>query len=227
MSDIFREVDEDIRKEKYRRLWDKFGYYVIGLAVLIVIGTAGYRGWLYWQQTQAQQAGDTFLEAIELSEADNFQEAAQLYGSLENSIGGYPALAALRAASDLAQTGETTEALAEFDAIARDTGLPESLRDVAVLRAGYLAVDTEDYAAVADRVERLTGDRDPFRAAAREILALSAWKAGDAAEAQRWVSALQDDPETPADIRQRVALMAAVLRGANGETASVAEGNTQ
>ncbi len=45
MSDIFREVDEDLRREQFKRLWDRFGTYVIGLAVLIVVVTAGYRGW--------------------------------------------------------------------------------------------------------------------------------------------------------------------------------------
>ncbi len=58
MSDIFREVDEDIRHEKYRRLWDRFGSWVIAVAVLIVVGTGGYRGWLYWQDTQSQSAGE-------------------------------------------------------------------------------------------------------------------------------------------------------------------------
>ena len=45
MSDIFREVDEDIRRDQIKKLWDRFGPYVLGLALLIVLGTAGYRGW--------------------------------------------------------------------------------------------------------------------------------------------------------------------------------------
>ena len=49
MSDIFREVDEDLRREQYKRLWDRFGGYVIGLAVLIVVAVGGYKAWEWWE----------------------------------------------------------------------------------------------------------------------------------------------------------------------------------
>ncbi|MEM9633860.1 MAG: tetratricopeptide repeat protein [Pseudomonadota bacterium] len=227
MSDIFREVDEDIRQEKYRRLWDRFGPWVIGVAVLIVIGTGGYRGWLYWQEQQSQSAGDRFFEAVRLSEEQNYQEAAAIYGELEGSIGGYPALAKLRQATDLANAGQSTDALAEFDALSNDSSMMGALRDVAALRAGYLAVDLEDYTAVADRVERLTGNTGPFRAAARELLALSAWKNGDAATAQKWITALEEDQQTPVDVNRRVSLLADVIRADDGSAATDGEGSNQ
>ncbi|WP_299814559.1 tetratricopeptide repeat protein [uncultured Roseibium sp.] len=225
MSDIFREVDEDIRQEKYRRLWDRFGFWLIGVAVLIVVGTGGYRGWLYWQENQSQTAGDKFFEAVQMSEAGDFEGAAALYGELDSAIGGYPALAKFRRATDLANAGQTDEALAEFDALSNESSLSDALKDVAALRAGYLVVDTQDYASVADRVERLTGDTGPFRAAARELLALSAWKNGDIETAREWITALEEDPETPADLNRRVALLADVIRAENGDVKADSEGN--
>ncbi len=227
MSDIFREVDEDIRQEKYRRLWDRFGPWVLGVAVLIIVGTGGYRGWLYWQEQQSQSAGDTFFEAVRLSEAQNYEEAAALYGELDNALGGYPALAKLRQATDLSNSGKTEEALAEFDALSRDTSIMDALRDVAALRAAYLAVDTQGYGDIADRVEKLTGNTGPFRAAARELLALSAWKAGDIETARQWISALEDDAETPADVSRRVSILSDVIRSSNGEAKADSEGNNQ
>ncbi|ASP32338.1 tetratricopeptide repeat protein [Labrenzia sp. VG12] len=219
MSDIFREVDEDIRQEKYRRLWDRFGPWVIAVAVLIVVGTGGYRGWLYWQEQQSQAAGDTFFDAVQLSEQEQYQEAAALYGELESSIGGYPALAKLRQATDLANAGQIEEALAEFDSLSRDTSLDVAVRDVAALRAAYLAVDLDAYDAVADRVERLSADNSPFRAASREILALSAWKNGNIEAAREWLSALEEDAETPVDVSRRVAVLAGLIRASNGDAA--------
>lgn len=231
MSDIFREVDEDIRQEKYRRLWDRFGPWVIGVAVLIVVGTGGYRGWLYWQETRSQSAGDTFQEAIKLSEAQNYEEAAALYGELEDALGGYPALAQMRRASDLARSGQTEDAIAAFDAISADSSLLAGLRHAATLRAGFLAVDSQPYDAIADRVEPLTGETDPFRASAREILALSAWKNGDAETARKWISALEDDAETPVDVTRRVTLLADIIRASGGAAeaapAAASEGSNQ
>lgn len=217
MSDIFREVDEDIRQEKYRRLWDRFGAWVIAVAVLIVVGTGGYRGWLYWQEQQSQSAGDTFFDAVQLSEDGKYQEAAALYGELESAVGGYPALAQLRRATDLANAGEIEDALAEFDAVSRDTGLDNAVRDVAALRAAYLAVDLEDYNAIADRIERMTADNSPFRSASRELLALSAWKNGDSDAAREWLTALEEDAETPVDVSRRVAILSDLIRASNGD----------
>ncbi|WP_153769428.1 tetratricopeptide repeat protein [Labrenzia sp. CE80] len=211
MSDIFREVDEDIRQEKYRRLWDRLGPWVIAAAVLIVVGTGGYRGWLYWQEGQSQQAGDAFFEAVRLSESGDVALAEQKFAELSDATGGYPALAKLRAATDMVREERTTEALAEFDALSRDSSVDGTLRDIASLRAAYVAVDTEDYAAVADRVEGLTGEDGPFRAAAREILAVAAWKAGDVATARSWIAALNDDPATPTDVARRVGILSQVI----------------
>jgi len=227
MSDIFREVDEDIRQEKYRRLWDRFGIWVIAVAVLIVVGTGGYRGWLYWQDQQSQAAGDTFFDAVQLSEEGNYQEAAALYGELESAIGGYPALAQLRRATDLANAGQVEDAITEFDGVSRDTGLDTAVRDVAALRAAYLAVDLEPYDAVADRIERLTADNSAFRAAARELLALSAWKNGNIDAAREWLTALQDDAETPVDISRRVAILTDLIRASNGDAPAEGQADSE
>ncbi|MBO6757043.1 MAG: tetratricopeptide repeat protein [Roseibium sp.] len=216
MSDIFREVDEDIRKEKYRRLWDRYGIWAIMVAVLIVAGTGGYRGWIYWQDTQSQNAGDMFFEAVTLSEEGNVDEALAIFAELQDSVGGYPQIARLREATELARTGRQTEALGIFDSLSRDSNVDRALQSVASIRAGYLAVDLEDYTGVADRVEGLTGPDDPFRAAARELLALSAWNNGDVETARRWISAIQDDPATPTGVTQRVSILSEVIRARYG-----------
>ncbi|NVK35336.1 MAG: tetratricopeptide repeat protein [Rhodobacteraceae bacterium] len=216
MSDIFREVDEDIRKEKYNRLWDRFGPWVIGAAVLIVVATAGYRGWAYYERTQAQTAGDRFMHAVKLSEAGDFVGANQIYAELEEARGGYPVIARMRAASDLAKAGKPGEALGAFDEIANDSGVERALRDIASLRAAYLAVDSEPYTAIADRVEGLTGADNSFRSAAREVLALAAWKAGDIETARQWIAAIDNDPQTPSDVTGRIDVLEKVIVAAHG-----------
>lgn len=230
MSDIFREVDEDIRQEKYRRLWDRLGPWIIAAAVLIVVATGGYRGWLYWQQGKSQAAGDIFFEAVRLSEQGDSAAAQAKLGELSDATGGYPVLARLREAGELALTGKKDEAVAAFDAIAKDGSIDATLRDIAKLRAGFLAADTEDYAAIKARLEPLSGTGEPFRAGAREILALSAWKAEDMDEARKWIGMIESDTGTPSDIFRRVAILSDVIaaeKGSAGETADASEGTKQ
>ena len=75
MSDIFREVDDDLRREQLKRMWDRYGTYVIGLAVLIVLVTAGWRFYEYWQEQRAEASGDRFVAALRLAEDGKHTEA--------------------------------------------------------------------------------------------------------------------------------------------------------
>ena len=119
MSDIFKEVDEDLRREQFKKLWDRFGPYVIGLAILIVVATAGYRGWDYWQERQAQATGDRFLAALDLADKGEHDKAIAALKAIEaNGSGQYPVLAGFRVASEMAAAGNTQDAIAEYDAIA-------------------------------------------------------------------------------------------------------------
>ena len=116
MSDIFKEVDEDLRREQFKRLWDRYGPYVIGLAILIVVATAGYRGWEYWQEKQAQATGDRFLSALDLAQKGEHDKAIAALKDIEsNGSGSYPVLAGFRVASEIAATGKSDEAIAEYD----------------------------------------------------------------------------------------------------------------
>src|SRR5690606_20579234 len=119
MSDIFREVDEDFRREQLREVWNRYGVYLIVVAVLIIVGTAGYRGWEYWQERQAAATGDRYLAALRMTEGD---EPAEALGALEAIVadgsGAYPALAGLRLAAAKAAAGDLKGAVAGYDEVA-------------------------------------------------------------------------------------------------------------
>ena len=40
MSDIFHEVDEEVRREQLKKLWQKYGWLVIAACVLVVLAAA-------------------------------------------------------------------------------------------------------------------------------------------------------------------------------------------
>jgi hypothetical protein len=213
MSDIFREVDEDIRREQARRLWDRFGPYVIGLAVLIVVGTAGWRGWEYWQQKQAEATGDRFLAALQLSDDGKHAEAmTALEAIVADGSGGYPVLARFRIATEKAQAGDATGAVAEFDAIASGNGSTE-IKTLARLRAALLLADTATFADLETRVGDLASVGNPWRHTAREVLGLAAWRTGDYPAARKYFTDLSIDQEAPSDLRQRAQLMLTLISG--------------
>ncbi len=212
MSDIFKEVDEDLRHERLRKLWDRFGPYVIGLAILIVVGTAGYRGWIYWQERQAQANGDRFLAALTLSDQGKHDEAIAALKAIEaNGSGGYPILAGFRIASELAATGKTQDALAEYDAIAAKSGISADLKSLARLRAAALLVDSDSLADLEKRLSDLAGTGNVWRHNARELLGLAAWRVGDYEAARKYFDEINSDQEAPADLRQRAQVMLSLI----------------
>ena len=212
MTDIFREVDEDIRREQVKKLWDRFAPYIIGLAVLIVVATAGYRGWEYWRNHQAQATGDRYIEAMKLSSEGKHDEAIAAFGAIVASGGGgYPVLARLHIASEKAASGDAAAATADFDAIAADSKFSAEIRNVARLRAAMLVADTASVADLETRIGDLASTGNPWRHSAREILGLASWRTGDYAAARKYFSDITNDQDASQDMRQRANLMLALI----------------
>ena len=216
MSDdsFIREVNEELRQDQAKALWTRFGPMVIAAAALIVAATAGWVGYDYWTQSRANASGDRFSAALELAGEGNLDEALTAFQALqEDGYGAYPVLARLRAATVMAERGEAEAAVAEFDAVSADGAVPQSIQDLAKLRAGYVLVDSGSYDDVAARVEVLTTGTSSLRHAAREALALSAWREGRAADALELFEQITDDDSAPRNARQRATIMVELLRG--------------
>src|SRR6202521_4200621 len=143
MSDVFREVDEDLRREQLQRLWDRFAPYILGLAVLIVLAVSGYKLWEYWQNHQAEASSDRFIAAMDLADTGKTADSiAALQALAIDGSGGYPALARFLIASEKTDTGDTTGAVADYDALAARTDVPVDIRNMARLRAAFLLIDS-------------------------------------------------------------------------------------
>ena len=212
MSDIFREVDEDLRREQFKRLWDRYGTYVLGLAVLIVLATAGYRGWEYWKDRQAAASGDRFVAALKLSADGKHAEAAAALAAIaKDGSGGYPVLAAFRAAGEKLAAGDDKGAVADYDAIAQGASAPAPIRDLAKLRAALILVETASLADLQTRIGELADTGNPWRHSAREILGLAAWRTSDFTTARKYFQEIADDQESPQDLRSRAQFMLALI----------------
>ena len=222
MSDdsFIREVDEELRQDQLKGIWNRFGNYIIACAVLVVLATAGYRGWEYYQQSRAAGSADRFLGAIEAARNDQRDQAlADLTELARSGHGQYPALARMRIAAETARNGDVSTALSQYDEIAADNSFDASFREIARLRAGLLAVDSSSYEEVKSRLEPLAQAGQPFRALAREGLGLAAMKAGADAEAAQWFQRIVDDANSAGNVASRARIMLDLLAG-KGVTAA-------
>lgn len=217
MSDhLFQEVDEEVRREQLKKLWERYGSYAIALAVLVVVGVGGWRGYEWWLAKKAAETGAAFEAAVTLSEQGKHAEAEAAFGRIASEgTAGYRLLARFREAAQLAAR-DPKAAVAAYDALAADARLGRLMQDLAAVRAGYLLVDSAPYAELTQRLEPLTVEGRPYRYAAREILALSAWRAGDQAAARRWSEMVLTDAAAPPTVRARMEMLM-TLAGPTGK----------
>jgi len=215
VSDIFQEVDEEVRRAQLKKLWDRYGIFVVAAAVLVVAGIAAWRGYSWWEAKKAAEAGAAFEVASTLADAGKHADAEAAFAKIAaDGTSGYRHLARMREAAELAQT-DAKAALAAYDRIAADSAVGPILQDLAALRAGAMLIDAGSFDVARRKLEPLTGDDRTFRHTAREFLVLAAWRAGDATAAKRWFDMVMTDAQTPAATRSRVEMLMAL-----GATAS-------
>jgi hypothetical protein len=215
VTDIFNEVDEEVRREQLKRLWERYGIYLLALCILIVVGVGAWRGYEWWQGQQAAQSGAAFEQAVDLAQSGKHQQAEAAFAKLAaDGTAGYRVLARLREAAELAPT-DRAAAVKAYDDIAGDKNSGQVIQDLATVRAGYLLVDTAPYSELVARLEPLTANDRTFRHTAREILALSAWKAGDMTAARKWTDMIMADPQTPAAARSRAQVLSELIAASN------------
>jgi hypothetical protein len=204
-ENIFREIDEELRTDRMRALWRRFAPFVIGGAFAIVALVAVNEGWGWYTNSQSSAASEQLYAALDAAEGDDLAAAqAQLDALAANGSGGYPVLAEFRKAALLAEQGDTAGAVAAYDALANSQS-NQRLRELALLLAANILVDSGTLADVESRIATLATEDSQMRRVAGELLGLAQYKAGDYAAAQASFEGVLNDPLAQASIRNRMA----------------------
>lgn len=212
MADIFREVDEDLRRERAARIWRRFGPVFITAAVLTVAATAGYVAWQRWQtarnQEQTAELGRALAQALPAGASAPATNAADLLaGVAARTDGAHASLARFYEAGLRVRQGDREGAVAIYDQLAGTESDPV-FRDLAQLLAVLHQVDSGDPKQLLSQLTPLTGTDNPWNWSARELAGLLSARSGDTARARELFSQLADDPQTPAGIRARATELA-------------------
>ena len=213
MTDIFREVDEEVRAEKAADIWRRYGSLIVVLVVLLLGGVAGWRYYQHRAETASAESAAKFEAALDLSRAGKNSDARQALLQLAgDGTSGYAGLARFRAASELGVTDRQGAANA-FDALAGDAQFDATLQDLAKLRAAGLLIDTVSGDELQKRIGALAQPGRPWRNAARELLGLARHRDGDVKAASGFFEQIALDAEATEQMRQRAQIMLGLVRG--------------
>ena len=212
---FLREIEEEIRRERLEKIWRQYGTYIIAAAALIVVGVFGFKYMESRQIAAAQSQGARYEEALALASENKEGSATKEFETISKGSGGYAQLAQLHLAGLLMKDGKKKEALGVYEALAKDGGADELLRNFAKLQAAALSLDQADFTEMQNRLNPLIGDESAFRYSARELLGLAAFKAGKTNEARLLLTPLMVDQKTPQSIVERAQIVLAEI--ATGE----------
>jgi hypothetical protein len=203
MADIFREVDEDVRRDKAVSVFKKFLPLIVGAAAVIIAATAAWRIYDYQRTQTAERASARYEDALQLVHDGKSAEAEAVFEDIaKDATAGYRILARLRAIDEQA-AHDPAAAIKAYEALAADPAYDSSLASAARLRAAMLEIDIDDPKTFEEKVTPMAGPTGVFRYSARELLALAALKAGDYDAAGRWLDEIVADPQAPSGLRSR------------------------
>lgn len=212
MSEIFREIDEELRRDNLLKLWKLYGRYVIAVVVLALLVAGGIVAWRNHQLSERQAQSVRYEAALALLRQGKDAEAAKIFASVGDEGGSYANLAAFEAADLAAKSGDVKGAIADYDKLAAMPGLDPDLQNAATLLSVMNGFADSDPQKVIDRLKPLAADGSPWRYTALDLTAAAKLKAGDKAGALDIYKQLAADPAAPEGARSRATEMAAVLK---------------
>ena len=214
MSDIFREVEEDVRREKAEKLWKAYGNYFIALAVLAILAVGA---WQLWQRREKQQSDAAAAQFIAAQRISNPRDAASAFADIAGGPSkGYSLVAKLAEANAMFASGQQKNAVDLYKQIATSDSGP--IGSAARLRAAWAQADSGTRGDLADWLAPLNQPGNAWRENALEVLAYADYRAMDLKGAQAKYAALAIDPEAPDGIRARAKAMGAFLKNGGGIT---------
>ena len=202
MSDIFQEVDEDVRRDKAVEYWAKHQNAILGVCVAIVLAVAGFRFYQYQRELSAQSAGAAFEKALALDMAGKPADAAAAFAAIgSDAPDGAKTLARFARAASLS-AGDAKGAIAAYDGLAADATVGPLFAQAAKLRAALLRLDNGEADKGAKDLADLTAAGATYRNSAREALGALALQKGDYAAAGKWLDAIVTDDAAPESLKR-------------------------
>jgi hypothetical protein len=213
---LFKEIDEDLRQQKYAVLWKKYGKIIIGVIIALVLGVASVKGWESYSlnlKTADSNLLSSALKSIDREKTGN--AIAVLDNLIKSGSAGYSILAQFNRAAILVKKGEKKKAVNSYLEIAGDTRIEKVLRDMALIKSAYVGLEYENSNVFIEKLSKLMNINNTWRHSAKELSALFAQKSDNKIRAYQLYKELADDPTAPTNMRSRAAEMAMILKKKN------------
>ncbi|HEV7234260.1 MAG TPA: tetratricopeptide repeat protein [Sphingorhabdus sp.] len=209
---FLREVDDAVRASDLTGFWKRYGRWLLALLVAGLLAFGGYIIYRNQQQAAADAQGEQFVDAMDKLRAGQEKEArAKLATLAKADQPGYRAMAQMVEANLLGEDGKSKEAIAIYAKVAADSSLPQTFRDLALIRQTSAEFDTLPPQTVIDRLKPLATAGHPWFGSAGELTALAYMKMGKDNLAGPIFAQIAKQDGLPQTLRSRAQQMAGAL----------------
>ena len=207
MADIFDEIDEELKQDRTKELWTRYGKFVIAAAAAVVIGVGASQGYSAFMRSQAETAANLYQQALTSEDS-----IAALESSLGELTDGYAMLGRFQIAAGLAKAGDMTGAEAGYLAISSDSSVAPLYRDAALLMSAMNAPQGADAGDLQQRIAPLADGAGPWKGLALELSAAFDLQQGRTDAALSKLETIVALAETSPELRQRAARLVDILK---------------
>jgi len=198
VADLFDEVEEQLRSDRYRTFAIKALPWVLALAAVAAAAALAWLGWTHFRDAAVTKASEQYAAAQEALQQGRTDQAQRLFAEVGKSrASGYKSLALMQLGGIQLTQKHTAADVQLFDQAGQAAPDP-AIGDAARLRSAFALLDTAPERDLEARLTPLMQDGRPYRVQAREALAFAKLMAENLASARGdfvIISGMLDAPE--------------------------------
>lgn len=201
MSDILRQVDEDLRKDRLLHIWRSYRIYIVGSILIILISLSGYQYYLSSAQLKNEAIAEQYINSINLMDKNSsIEQLLELDESDNLFING---LAKLKRAELHFATENKEQALEILESISIDESLNQIIRDLALYKYLMIQLDNLDKDLYFEIIDSQDLNVSKFKYLFKELKALKYLVEGDRINSIEIFQSIVLDENSPIDLKTR------------------------
>ena len=201
MSDVLRQIDEDLRKDKLNKLWKNYGLYIIVLIITIILAVIGYQIKVSSDKSSNQKLVETFLAT---SNNEDIENVLNNFDIIINSNNNYlSGLAELKKTNLLIKNGNYEEGLFVLKKVINNKKYDPVINDLATYLLLMLLLEDLNDNEFSTYLSKDKIETSKLKFLFMEIKAIRNLILGDFEQAKKEFIDLKNTIDLPIEIRTR------------------------
>lgn len=212
---FIREIDEELKNEQLKRIWEKYGLFIILFVAAAVTAAVSFESFKAWQDKRNQSFSDTYAYALNLQNQGRYAESLEVLDKLEKSGKAvYSNIAEIQKANIFIEQNKIEEAIAVLENVVNAKDFNPQIKQIAIIKLASYKLDYAPSQEIQELLEPLVKENGVWTNIAKELLAMLAIRDNDIEGAQTLYQEISVAANTPETLKARAQDMLNVINEA-------------